>query len=48
MVSDPRHKIQTKSIDTLFSILNQHGNIFTDDQWKIILHGVLRPLFDEI
>jgi len=41
-------KIQAKSLDSLFLILQQYGHSFSNDFWTMTFRGVLRPLFDEI
>ena len=48
MFADQRPKVQAKSTETLFAILNKHGNSFNEEFWELIFKGVLQSLFDEI
>ena len=48
LFAEPRMKIQAKSLDSLFLILQQYGHSFSNDFWTMTFRGVLRPLFDEI
>lgn len=48
LYSDERNEVQKASVNTLFQLLKQHGNKQSAEFWKIILRGVIRPLFDEM
>lgn len=48
LFGETRAKVQSKSLDSLFLILQQYGHSFSNDFWTMTFRGVLRPLFDEI
>ncbi|CAK70017.1 unnamed protein product (macronuclear) [Paramecium tetraurelia] len=48
LYSDERGVVQQQSVNTLFELLKVHGEQQSNEFWKIILRGVIRPLFDEI
>ena len=48
LVSDSRVEVRTLSLTTLYSILNENGEVFSDSTWRAIYHGVLLPQFDDI
>ncbi|CAK61467.1 unnamed protein product (macronuclear) [Paramecium tetraurelia] len=48
LYSDERADVQQLSVQTLFDLLQKHGSYQTIEFWKMILRGVIRPLFEEI
>ena len=48
LVSDSRVEVRTLSLNTLYSILNENGHVFSGSTWRAIFHGVLLPQFDDI
>ena len=48
LVSDSRVEVRTLSLTTLYSILNENGEVFSASTWRAIYHGVLLPQFDDI
>ncbi|CAD8175946.1 unnamed protein product [Paramecium octaurelia] len=48
LYSDERVAVQQLSVQTLFDLLQKHGVYQSNEFWKMILRGVIRPLFDEI
>ncbi|CAD8168508.1 unnamed protein product [Paramecium pentaurelia] len=48
LYSDERVSVQQQSVNTLFELLKIHGAQQCNEFWKMILRGVIRPLFDEI
>ncbi|CAD8150221.1 unnamed protein product [Paramecium octaurelia] len=48
LYSDERAVVQQQSVNTLFELLKVHGEQQSNEFWKMILRGVIRPLFDEI
>ena len=48
LVSDSRVEVRTLSLNTLYSILNENGEVFSASTWRAIYHGVLLPQFDDI
>ena len=48
LVSDGRVEVRTLSLTTLYSILNENGDVFSASTWRAIYHGVLLPQFDDI
>ncbi|CAD8069698.1 unnamed protein product [Paramecium primaurelia] len=48
LYSDERVVVQQLSVQTLFDLLQKHGVYQSNEFWKMILRGVIRPLFDEI
>lgn len=45
-IADQRYDVRTRALDTLVSILNQHGHIFSAQAWSVIFKGVLFPIMD--
>jgi hypothetical protein len=35
-------------LETLFSLISEYGETFSDDFWTMILQGILKSLFSEI
>ncbi|CAD8080310.1 unnamed protein product [Paramecium sonneborni] len=48
LYSDESLEVQQQSVNTLFELLRIHGVQQSNEFWKMILRGVIRPLFDEI
>ena len=48
LVGDSRLSVRSRALDSLFSILNKHGHLFSAATWRHIFHGVLFPIFDDI
>ena len=48
LVGDSRLAIRSRALDSLFSVLNKHGHLFSAATWRHIFHGVLFPIFDDI
>lgn len=48
MASDPRSKIASTSLQTLYTVLKENGGVFTHDFWQMIMSSVIKLLFDEI
>ncbi|CAD8161380.1 unnamed protein product [Paramecium pentaurelia] len=48
LYSDDRVAVQQQSVNTLFELLKIHGEQQSNEFWKMIMRGVIKPLFDEI
>ncbi|CAN1305055.1 Brefeldin A-inhibited guanine nucleotide-exchange protein 1 [Linum perenne] len=46
LTSDPRSAIRKSSLEVLFNILNDHGNLFSRVVWMDIFKSVVFPIFD--
>ncbi|KAJ4846622.1 Protein big1 [Turnera subulata] len=45
LTSDPRLAIRKSSLEVLFNILNDHGQLFSRSFWVIIFNSVIFPIF---
>ena len=48
LVNDQRASVRTTALETLFHMLRQHGETFSEELWKLIFSGVLIPIFDNV
>ena len=47
-MNDQRASVRTTALETLFHMLRQHGETFSEELWKLIFSGVLIPIFDNV
>lgn len=45
---DSRKVVRDQSLETLFSLISEYGETFSQDFWSMIIQGVLKSLFSEI
>eukprot|EP00462_Mataza_sp_D1_P023775 CAMPEP_0175130550 /NCGR_PEP_ID=MMETSP0087-20121206/6066_1 /TAXON_ID=136419 /ORGANISM="Unknown Unknown, Strain D1" /LENGTH=1929 /DNA_ID=CAMNT_0016412775 /DNA_START=93 /DNA_END=5878 /DNA_ORIENTATION=- len=48
MVGDQRLEVRSRALTALFSVLHQHGALFTLSTWQLVFRGVLFPIFDDV
>ncbi|GJD07126.1 Brefeldin A-inhibited guanine nucleotide-exchange protein 2 [Galdieria sulphuraria] len=45
---DARESVRSSATDALFEVLRQFGNKFSPGFWKLVVRGILVPIFDDI
>lgn len=49
LVGDRRQEVRAAALEAVYDCLWKHGReAFDEDMWRIVLKGVIKPLFDEV